>query len=596
MTEFAMTPVGDITEGPNVRSKLGDLDELAASLSSQGMLEPVTVRRKGTRLELVFGFRRLRAAKLAKLAEVPTLVRELTDDEVLEVQLCENRNRLDMDPIDEALGYRQLIAHGRTTSEIADKMGCPPSYIAKRLKLCSLSDKAIDALHNEKISLGVALLIARLPTTELQDKALEEVSPDYNSTPMSVAEAKDTIEREVMRDLTLAPFDRVSLDLVATAGSCNACPKRTGAQAELFGDGTSPDLCTDPGCFRGKLDAHWALVQREAKAKGLEVLPKAKAEAAIRYHEGGDSGFRKLDDTVYIGSKKRTVRQLLGGKDVEPVAIARDEQSGVVVELVPKRDVDAAVKAARKAAGEKDDPGPSDYQKAEADKRKTERARRLKLTELLVATIEAKFKKPPGGVPPAFLQALVLGAIESTWNETHKAIITRRKLETAQQKADRTTNDEILRAAVETTTSFGALLGLLAELLTGRGQAFEADARVDDDDIEHPGSGYLALEALRVDVEAIDLADSDAKPEKAAKAKSKGGTKVHLIGITGGPACGSKAAAKGGSSTLNGVDCENCIRVGPAILEQKATARANQKRVPKPKKKTVKKKRATNGN
>jgi hypothetical protein len=124
------------------------------------------------------------------------------------------------------------------------------------------------------------------------------------------------------------------------------------------------------------------------------------------------------------------------------------------------------------------------------------------------------------------------------------------------------------------------MVGLLTELLTSSPAAFEDAGEL----ALLAGSALRALDALGLDVKAPEppVAKRDAKPVKAKTSKSG---KVHLIGLRGGPACGAKwssADGSGGASALDGVTCENCKRVGPAILEQMANAKKNRKAKKKP--------------
>jgi ParB family chromosome partitioning protein len=162
-------PIGQLAESktnPRRHFDPGKLAELAASAKQHGILEPLLVRPhngKGLGYEIVAGARRYRAAKLAELKVLPVRIMELTDEQVLEIQLIENLQREDPHPMEEADGYQRLIAMGHTAEELAEKVGKDRSYIYKRIQLAALIPAAKDAFLENRINIGHALLICRLP-------------------------------------------------------------------------------------------------------------------------------------------------------------------------------------------------------------------------------------------------------------------------------------------------------------------------------------------------------------------------------------------------------------------------------------------------
>ncbi|WDI32779.1 ParB/RepB/Spo0J family partition protein [Hyphococcus flavus] len=134
------------------------IEELAASISAKGLLQPILVRPKGKdQYEIVAGERRWRAAQKAKLHAVPVIIRELTDEETAEIALIENVQRVDLNPVEEAAAYRRLAdAFGRTQDEIAKAVGKSRSHVANIMRLLNLPQKAIDALSAGAITMGHA--------------------------------------------------------------------------------------------------------------------------------------------------------------------------------------------------------------------------------------------------------------------------------------------------------------------------------------------------------------------------------------------------------------------------------------------------------
>ncbi|MGY3438450.1 MULTISPECIES: ParB/RepB/Spo0J family partition protein [unclassified Marinovum] len=156
-----MIPVERISPNPDQprRQFTPDaLQELANSIAEKGVIQPLIVRPKGEdRFEIVAGERRWRASQMAQLHEVPVIVRDFTDTEVLEVAIIENIQRADLNPVEEATGYRQLMDRfGHTQDKLAKALGKSRSHIANLLRLLNLPDEVRDMLQNGDLSAGHA--------------------------------------------------------------------------------------------------------------------------------------------------------------------------------------------------------------------------------------------------------------------------------------------------------------------------------------------------------------------------------------------------------------------------------------------------------
>ncbi len=136
------------------------LDELAASIAEKGIIQPLIVRKSSDKpgtYEIVAGERRWRAAQIAKQHELPILVRDYDDTEVLEIAIIENIQRADLNPIDEAAGYRQLMDRfGHTQDQLATALGKSRSHIANLMRLLSLPDEIRNYLISGALSAGHA--------------------------------------------------------------------------------------------------------------------------------------------------------------------------------------------------------------------------------------------------------------------------------------------------------------------------------------------------------------------------------------------------------------------------------------------------------
>jgi len=145
------------------------LRELADSIMQHGVIQPITVRPRGDRFELVVGERRLRAAKLAGLREIPAMVREMTDLESAEIAIIENLQREDLNPLEEASAFNHLLLQLDYTQEkIAERLGKSRSHIANTLRLLALPKVALDLVAKGLLSAGQAraVLAAPLPLRE----------------------------------------------------------------------------------------------------------------------------------------------------------------------------------------------------------------------------------------------------------------------------------------------------------------------------------------------------------------------------------------------------------------------------------------------
>lgn len=225
-------PIERIRPNPDQPRRTFDedaLEELAASLSAKGIIQPLIVRpiegEAGT-FEIVAGERRWRAAQMAQLHEVPIIVRDFTDTEVLEVAIVENIQREDLNPLEEALGYRQLIdTFGHTQAQMAEALGKSRSHIANLMRLLTLPDDVQNYVRSGQLSAGHAraLITAADPSAiaktivakglsvrEAERLAKGQVANSPKAeTPK---ETKDADTRALEADLSAALGFKVSID------------------------------------------------------------------------------------------------------------------------------------------------------------------------------------------------------------------------------------------------------------------------------------------------------------------------------------------------------------------------------------------------
>lgn len=172
-------PIGKIVNNPNQPRKNFDkaaLEELADSIKQNGVIQPIIVRKKGAKYEIVAGERRYQAAKMAGLKEMPVVIREVSDAEVFQLALIENLQRADLNPIEEAQGYKQLIdANGLTQEQLGKVVSKSRSAITNTLRLLDLPEEVQDMMAAGTLSAGHARAILSVPTKDGRIKLAKKV-------------------------------------------------------------------------------------------------------------------------------------------------------------------------------------------------------------------------------------------------------------------------------------------------------------------------------------------------------------------------------------------------------------------------------------
>src|SRR5271168_4361828 len=184
--QFRMAPVGSITPGafqPRINFDEDKLEELKRAIQSQGIIEPLIVRRidaaegDGPRYELIAGERRLRAARAAGLEAVPVVVRELDDRAALEMSLVENIVREDLNAVEEGLAFFRLIDHfGLTHDEIAARIGKSRPYVGNTLRLLELPQPILNMIAKGQLSAGQARPLLAIGSPEAQLSAARRIA------------------------------------------------------------------------------------------------------------------------------------------------------------------------------------------------------------------------------------------------------------------------------------------------------------------------------------------------------------------------------------------------------------------------------------
>lgn len=171
------------------------LDELAASIRANGIVQPLLARRRGDRYQIIAGERRWRAAQRAGLSKVPVVVREIPDERVLELSLIENIQREELNPIEEANAYRRLIdGLGITQEDVARRVGRDRSSVTNYLRLLKLPEELQQWVEEDRLSMGHARALLGLETPEIQ----RELAVEVIARGLSVRETERAVKRQLV--------------------------------------------------------------------------------------------------------------------------------------------------------------------------------------------------------------------------------------------------------------------------------------------------------------------------------------------------------------------------------------------------------------
>jgi ParB/RepB/Spo0J family partition protein len=496
---------------PRKRFKPEELAQLQASIAEKGLVTPITVRPigEGDKLhyELVVGERRFRALtgpilvkdlpadSIAALAaqgqRCPCFLRELTDQQALELQIIENLQRDDLDALEEAEGYEQLMLVGDMDARaIAGKINKEVSYVYRRLKLLNLPKAGRGPLLEGVLGESQAMEICCLPHADQREETLKmvlnpkgckvpEIAREFydkeKDEPMTYKETVWLISNFYQRSLNGAVFSTKDETLNPKMGPCHSCPRKAGNSPEIF-PGLRADMCTDVKCFMGKQQTHCDRLVAGAKAKGQKVLTDAELKKTFVRYGGGEihlkseSPYVELDGNPGHGetneySSKRKWRDLVKGRAV-PVVIAVDE-NGKVHELVDHKLAATAAKENKpELFAKRSSSAGSASDKAEAAKRKQQQAVTKLVFAAQRAAIVAKVEKMEK--LEAFADVFLQYALKETcpfenWNgnqvQDYAKVLRYRGIEFAgKEKA-------AMEAHVKTLTTSAQRLALAVDLL-----------------------------------------------------------------------------------------------------------------------------------
>ncbi|MBN1315844.1 MAG: ParB/RepB/Spo0J family partition protein [Anaerolineales bacterium] len=194
-TGVRMVPLDNIDPNPHQpRSPIDreELEQLATSIKEHGLIQPVIVTKSGSRYQLIAGERRWRAAELAELQMIPVIIKEVTPQQMLELALVENIQRADLNVLEEAAAFRQLMDEfGLTQEQVAERVGKSRPAVANIVRLLTLPKSIQAAILQKKISEGHGRALLRLSSPEAQKSALDVIM----KRDLSVRQAEELVGR-----------------------------------------------------------------------------------------------------------------------------------------------------------------------------------------------------------------------------------------------------------------------------------------------------------------------------------------------------------------------------------------------------------------
>jgi ParB/RepB/Spo0J family partition protein len=435
LAQFQMLPLDKIVEcalNPRRSFDRAKHEELTESVRAKGVLEPILVRPLGPSREaweVAAGARRVRAAKEAGLVQIPAMVRDMSDTELLEVALLENVVRHDLSALDEGDAYRALVKeHGYTVEQLVEKTGKSRTAIFARLKLAELQGEPRDLVNSGQWSASIGELIARLPTEKAQLAAMKRLKEKQEFHVDGVAgitfrRAKEILETEFKLELKDATFDLFATDLVPDVGACSACPKRThhADNREAFAD-VREDTCLDDACWNKKKAASFKLLQAELAAAGKKLV-KEKTLFENSYYgrekqqlaRAAAEKYSKPSDEV-LGEK--TWKDLLGAEVPKVVVLDADNKTHNLVDrkaaiaLLEEKNPKVAAKLKEAAAT----PPKEDWEAKRQAEQKRHEAKRAAARVVRTKALSSVTKLEVA------VELLLLGYSRTwEWNETLRA-------------------------------------------------------------------------------------------------------------------------------------------------------------------------------
>ena len=210
VVELKINDVSPNTDQPRKDFDEEKLNELAASIKENGVIQPIIVQRRDNGYRIVAGERRWRASRIAGLKVIPAIIRDLTDQQTMEQALIENLQREDLNPIEEALAMQALLkTHKMTQEQLAKKLGKPRATIANTLRLMNINESLLDFIRSGELTAGHAKAILSLKDEEDQRRVADVIM----TKDMSVRQAEEYVKKYIWaKENNAEPKERKDID------------------------------------------------------------------------------------------------------------------------------------------------------------------------------------------------------------------------------------------------------------------------------------------------------------------------------------------------------------------------------------------------
>jgi len=219
------------------------IDELKQSILEHGIIQPLVVRKSIKGYEIVVGERRFRAAKAAGLEKIPVVVKEMTDEDMMELALLENLQREDLTPIEEAFAYSNLMRElGLTQEDLSQRLGKSRSHIANTIRLLSLPEAVITSINDGELTMGhgrallglkekqnIKLLAEKVRKEQLNVRQVERLINHLNEQPVKV-------EKKPKPDIFLAEQESILRERLGTAVNIHRGKRKGKIEIEFYND------------------------------------------------------------------------------------------------------------------------------------------------------------------------------------------------------------------------------------------------------------------------------------------------------------------------------------------------------------------------
>lgn len=315
------------------------LKDLADSIREEGLAQPVLLRpdpAKQGKFILVAGERRYRSFKLLNRAAIPSYVRPLNEEQALKLQIIENLQREDVNPMKEARGFEMLIKEKKyTTASISEQIGKSIDYVQERIRLVQLIPEIQDLVRSGEIPIKAGLKMARVPKEQQKD-CLEDVtdtlhlSGGYGGKGKKIVFAgldrlQDWMDSNLWTDLSKADFDKEDPKLNPPMGACSTCQHRTRNTGGLFDDITSEDKCLLASCYRTKQVNNYKRLkeQLEKKYPGKKVVFKERDHGI----DAKDLFRKQLGD----GKQPAEIKSSMGGVAIKEAELLKNPKAEIAV-------------------------------------------------------------------------------------------------------------------------------------------------------------------------------------------------------------------------------------------------------------------------